>query len=62
VNTLHLARESRIASTSGADGMTAFHRHLQEGMGPAAALRAAQEEVRRNDRGRAVLLGGGADH
>jgi hypothetical protein len=30
--------------------MTAFHRHLQEGMGPAAALRAAQEEVRTNGR------------
>jgi CHAT domain-containing protein len=50
VNTLHLAREPRIASTSGADGMTAFHRHLQDGMGPAAALRAAQEEARANDR------------
>ena len=115
-STLHLARESRIASTSDADGrlevrevfnldltranlvvlsacqtklgelsrgdelvgltraflyagtptvvatlwevddeatavlMTAFHRHLREGMGPAAALRAAQEEVRANDR------------
>jgi CHAT domain-containing protein len=49
-STLHLAREFRIASTSGADGMAAFHRHLQEGMGPAAALRAAREEVRANDR------------
>jgi CHAT domain-containing protein len=50
VNTLHLARESRIASTSGADGMIAFHRHLREGMGPAVALRTAQEEMRTNDR------------
>ena len=50
MNTLHLARESRIASTSDADGMAAFHRQLQEGMGPAAALRAAQEEVRTNDK------------
>jgi len=30
--------------------MTAFHRHLREGMGPAAALRAAQEKVHANDR------------
>lgn len=30
--------------------MAAFHRQLQEGMGPAAALRAAQEEVRTNDK------------
>jgi CHAT domain-containing protein/tetratricopeptide (TPR) repeat protein len=29
--------------------MAAFHRHLREGMGPAAALRAAQEEVRANE-------------
>jgi CHAT domain-containing protein len=49
-STLHLARGSRITSTSDADGMTAFHRHLQEGMGPAAALRAVQEEVRTNNR------------
>jgi CHAT domain-containing protein len=50
MNTLRLARESRITSTSSAGGMTAFHRHLREGIGPAAALRAAQEEVRANDR------------
>jgi CHAT domain-containing protein len=30
--------------------MTAFHRHVREGMGPAAALRAAQEEVRANEK------------
>jgi tetratricopeptide (TPR) repeat protein len=30
--------------------MTAFHRHLREGMGPAAALRAAQEEVYANEK------------
>jgi tetratricopeptide (TPR) repeat protein len=30
--------------------MAAFHRHLREGMGPAAALRAAQEEVRANEK------------
>lgn len=30
--------------------MTAFHRHLREGIGPAAALRAAQEEVRANEK------------
>jgi len=30
--------------------MAAFHRHLREGMGPAAALRAAQEEVHANEK------------
>jgi CHAT domain-containing protein len=37
-STLHLARESRIASTSGADGMTAFHRHLQDGVGASGGI------------------------